>query len=89
MAAHKGAFVWADSSPGDFGSTAADQFSVRAAGGTVFYSNASGTAGVKVPAGGGAWSMLSDRNAKENIEAIDADAVLDAVADLRIPVELS
>jgi len=84
MAAHKGAFVWADSSPGDFGSTAADQFSVRAAGGTVFYSNASGTAGVKVPAGGGAWSMLSDRNAKENIEAIDADAVLDAVADLPV-----
>ena len=42
------------------------------------------TAGVTLAAGSGSWSALSDRNAKANVLAVDADWVLDKLAQLDI-----
>jgi len=72
-----GTFVWADSTDADVSSTANNQFVARASGGVVFYSNPDLTSGVVLPPGGGSWAILSDRNAKENLEPVDGRAVLD------------
>lgn len=61
--------------------TADNQFMVRASGGFVFYT-ASGpdtTTGVSLPAGGGSWSSLSDRNSKDAVQPIDSRKILDGV----------
>lgn len=62
-----------------------NSFTVRAAGGTNFYSNASLTSGVHLAAGAGAWATVSDRNRKENFEAKDGEAVLASIA--RMPIQ--
>jgi len=77
---HAGAFVWGDSTAADVTSTGIDSFTVRAAGGATFYSDAAMTSGVELPAGGGAWAALSDRNAKENFRDEDAESVLTKLA---------
>jgi hypothetical protein len=83
-AAHQGAFVWGDSTSGSIYSTATNQFTVRASGGTRFFSNAGATTGVSLAPGGGSWSTLSDRNAKENFTAADGRQILERVAALPI-----
>ncbi|MBT5404267.1 MAG: hypothetical protein HOL28_12535, partial [Crocinitomicaceae bacterium] len=52
---HKGSFLYADASStsATFYSTAENQFMVRAAGGTIFYSATDLSTGVTLPAGGG------------------------------------
>jgi hypothetical protein len=67
----------------------ARQFLARATGGVVFVTGVNGatgdsTAGVQVTGGGGSWSSLSDRNAKDNFAPVDSIQVLDAVASLSI-----
>jgi hypothetical protein len=83
---HSGSFVFGDSSNFDFASTAANQFSVRAVGGTRIVSAVDGggtpTAGVTLAAGGGAWASLSDRNAKQDLVAVDTQDVLTRLAAL-------
>lgn len=66
---HNGTFVYSDQSDGigNTLSTAENQFMVKASGGTVFYTNVGLTTGVRLLPGAGAWSILSDRNQKENI----------------------
>ena len=81
---HAGAFVWADSTSADFASTAANQFNVRAAGGTRIFSNAAATVGVQLAAGGNSWSSISDRNLKKNFTRLDPREVLEKLA--RVPV---
>ena len=78
-----GSFVWGD------GSTTArqldaepNQFIVRATRGVGFYTNAANTLGVELPIGGGGWTVLSDRNAKEAFRALDLDDVLARIAAL-------
>lgn len=87
-ALHTGAFVWADATPLDFASTATNQFSVRALGGTRFVSaiDSDGipAAGVILEPGDGAWSSLSDRDAKENFHAINPRTILDQLLELPI-----
>lgn len=84
-ATNHGTFVWSDNSSATaFGSTTDNEFSVRASGGVRFASNAGGTTGVSLVAGGGSWAMLSDRNAKENFAPIDAGEVLEKVAKLPV-----
>jgi hypothetical protein len=78
---HQGAFVWADSNNFDFTSTAANEFSVRSTGGARFVSAINGatgapTAGVQLAPGGGSWSSLSDRAAKQAIEPASGRKVL-------------
>jgi hypothetical protein len=79
-ATNDGAFVWADSLPYVFSSSADNEFAARATGGARFVSavNTSGTptAGVVLAAGGGSWSSLSDHDSKENFAAVDAQDIL-------------
>ena len=83
-AMHQGAFVWADSTSAALQSTAIDQFSVRAAGGTRIFSNAGATTGVLLAPGAGTWSSASDRESKENIEAVDGRVVLERLVEVPI-----
>ncbi|MCL4789434.1 MAG: tail fiber domain-containing protein [Verrucomicrobia bacterium] len=78
---HTGSFVWCDSLNQDGASQGNNTFTVRASGGTYFFSS-SGNTGVRLAAGDGSWVSLSDRNAKENFEPVDAQEVLDKVAAL-------
>jgi hypothetical protein len=59
---HDGAFVWADSNPFDFASTAQDQLNVRSTGGARLASGIDGsgspTSGLKLPANTSGWSTL-------------------------------
>lgn len=78
-----GAFVYGDNSTGtEVFATAPNQFVVRAAGGTIFYSNAATSTGVSLAAG--AWSAVSDRNKKEDFRDEDGEAVLQKLAALPI-----
>jgi len=81
-AEHTGAFVWGDSIDGDKTSSVADEFNVYASGGARFFSNTAATTGVLLAPGGGSWTAVSDRAAKENVEPVDARAVLEKVARL-------
>jgi len=85
---HVGTFVWADGTGmvgADFASTAVDQFLVRAAGGTTFYSNRGLTAGVSLTSGAGAWASVSDRNRKHLFRTEDGESVLEKIAGIPIP----
>ncbi|MBV8491737.1 MAG: tail fiber domain-containing protein [Candidatus Eremiobacteraeota bacterium] len=84
-ASEAGSFVWSDNSSSNATSpTVAGEFVARASGGVEFFSNAAMTTGVKLAAGGGSWSSLSDRAVKTNVEAIDDAQILDKVASMPI-----
>jgi trimeric autotransporter adhesin len=87
-ALHSGTFVWADATKLDFPSTTTNEFSVRALGGVRFVSavefDGAPAAGVSLEPGGGSWSSLSDRNAKENFDHVDPQAVLNQLVGLPI-----
>ena len=85
QAVHTGAFVWADPTGAAMASTLANQFTVRASGGTRFFSNAAANIGVQLAPGGNAWAAISDRSVKANFESVDGRDVLDRLAS--IPVE--
>jgi hypothetical protein len=86
----EGAFVYSDRSleanfDGPFVSAPADNsFTVRAAGGTTFYSNPTQSAGVSLSPGAGAWATISDRNRKRHFEDVDGEAVLASIATMPI-----
>jgi trimeric autotransporter adhesin len=79
---HFGSFVWGDSTNADVASSAVNQFTVRASGGTRIFSNAALSAGVTLSAGGGSWSTISDSAAKENITPVDGVAILEKLSRL-------
>ena len=79
---HSGAFVWGDSTLADVISTNANSVTMRAGGGYRLFSNGGLNAGVFLAAGGGSWTAISDRNAKENFEPVNGRAVLEKVAAL-------
>ena len=83
-AIHNGSFVWGDSVDVDKSSSAVNQFNVYASGGTRIFSNSAASAGVLLAPGGGSWTSVSDRNAKENIEVVDAREILERVASIPI-----
>jgi hypothetical protein len=80
-----GAIVISDQSNSDsLLASAANQFSLRAAGGIRLFTNATKTVGVQVAAGGTSWAVISDRNRKEGFLAVDGE---DLLARLRsVPV---
>ena len=88
IANHDGTFAWADSTDFDFSSTATNEFAVRATGGVRFVSgvdsNGVPVAGVSLPAGGGSWATLSDRNAKTHFTPVNPRELLDRLAQLPI-----
>jgi len=72
-----GAIVLSDQSSTDSVlASAANQFSLRAAGGVRLFTNATKTTGVSLPAGGSSWSVISDVNRKEGFRAIDGEDLL-------------
>jgi len=79
-AAHPGAFVWADSTFANFFATAADQFSVRAGGGTRIFSMSDLSKGVLLLPGTNVWAAPSDYRLKDNISEY---SVLDKLDDYR------
>jgi hypothetical protein len=82
---NEGSFVYGDASTLQVvRSTRPNQFVVRAAGGTIIYSNSDLTAGVKLGPGAGAWASASDRNRKENFQEEDAESVLERIAAMPI-----
>jgi len=85
-AATAGSFVFSDDASGakQVVASGANVFLVRASGGVAFYSNPGLTAGVVLHAGSGAWSNLSDRNAKTDLVALDPQRVLAKVAALPV-----
>jgi hypothetical protein len=83
-AVNQGCFAWADSTNADLQCNVNDRFVVRASGGVYLYTNGGQTTGVFVAGGSGTWSSVSDRNAKANVEPVDAQRVLDRVAALPI-----
>ncbi|MBU1692532.1 MAG: tail fiber domain-containing protein, partial [Verrucomicrobia bacterium] len=83
-AGHNGTFLWGDSTDADLVSTATDQFMVRAKGGSIFYSDAAMSAGVQLAAGAGAWTSVSDRDAKEDFREVDGREILDRLSAVPI-----
>jgi hypothetical protein len=53
-------------------------------GSTTLTSSSAGNTGVTLPAGGGGWNNLSDRNAKENFAKVDSREILRGVLGLPI-----
>lgn len=86
QALHAGTFVWSDNSANAtvLGSTAANQFLARAAGGYFLYSSATLKSGVELAPGSGSWSSLSDRASKIAVANIDAARILARVAELPV-----
>jgi hypothetical protein len=79
-----GTFIWADSTDADFTEGAANRFAVRATGGAEIFTSANLSTGVILSAGGGAWSSVSDRAVKSNIEPVDPTEALYKVLALPI-----
>lgn len=77
-------FVWGDSMAATVNSNGAHSFTARASGGVWFYSNPAMTAGVTLASGGGSWSTISDRDAKNDLREVDGEALLGALA--RVPI---
>jgi len=84
QANHQGAFVWGDSTNDDITSSATDQFIARAVGGATFYTSTDLSTGVTVAAGGGSWSSVSDRNAKQNFAPVDGAGLLARLANIPV-----
>lgn len=87
--ARTGSFIFSDnSSTNYFDATANNQFNARAAGGYRLFTSADTTTvaarGVTLSANGGAWSTISDRNAKENFGAVNSREILRNV--LKLPI---
>ena len=76
-AGHSGTFTWGDASTTDsVRATANNQFSARASGGYRLFTNATGTTGVALSAGGSSWNVISDRNRKHAFGGVDGEEVL-------------
>jgi hypothetical protein len=80
-----GSFVYADaSSSSTLVDPRAHSFTVRAAGGVTFFTNAAATAGVFVNPGAGAWTSVSDVNRKHRFREESGETVLAKLA--RMPI---
>jgi hypothetical protein len=86
-AATTGVFMYGDrSTTNDLTTAGSNEFLVRAAGGTVFYSNAAMTTGVVLLAGTSTWQPVgvSDENRKTDFRDLDGEQVLDKLAALPV-----
>jgi hypothetical protein len=78
-----GSFVWGDTSTtSDVASSGPNSVTMRAAGGYQLFADSSLSTGVYLAPGSGSWSSLSDRNAKENVDPVNVQDVLQKVAAL-------
>ncbi|MEZ5294392.1 MAG: tail fiber domain-containing protein [Vicinamibacterales bacterium] len=80
-----GSFVFGDASGlPPVVATTPNEFRVRAAGGTMIFSNGPMSTGVRLAPGSSAWSTLSDVNSKDHFTDLDAADVLAKIA--RMPI---
>ena len=80
-----GAFVIGDQSTTDsIEASANNQFSARYAGGYRLYTNATTTTGMQLAAGGSSWTVISDRNRKQDFLAVDGESILNRVRALPV-----
>ena len=80
---YTGAIVFSDASTTNSTEASANnQFTVRAGGGFRLFTNSTQTTGLRMNAGGSSWNTVSDRNRKEDFEALDAEALLQRIARL-------
>ncbi|GIV33267.1 MAG: hypothetical protein KatS3mg031_0802 [Chitinophagales bacterium] len=80
-----GTFMFGDNSRTTLqNASGANQFIVRASGGAYFYSDSGLTTGVFLTPGNSSWSMVSDRNKKENFRQVDHESVLKKLSALEI-----
>lgn len=80
-----GSFTWADANPVDFNVPVNNFFAVRATGGigltvAIDPSNGGGTQYCDLAPGIAGWQCVSDRNAKENFERAQGEAILEKLA---------
>jgi len=64
--------------------TANNQFVARGCGGIRFFTSQNLSSGVEVAPGGGSWSSISDRNRKENFQALDGEDLLRRVRGIPV-----
>jgi hypothetical protein len=77
--------VFSDGSTTDSTQASANnQFTVRAAGGYRFFTNATMTTGQQMAAGGSSWVVISDRTRKEDFLAVDGEELLARVRTLPV-----
>jgi trimeric autotransporter adhesin len=84
VADHEGSMVLADATDAEFHSSSTNEFSVRSTGGVRFVTGLTPfgvpNAGVKLDPGATAWSILSDRRSKKDIEPANETDVLEALS---------
>jgi hypothetical protein len=79
-----GCFVWGDATGADI-TCAQDNLTIfRSSGGFYIYSKSDLSTGVFLPAGGGSWSLPSDRELKENVAPVDAQALLEKLSAIEV-----
>jgi hypothetical protein len=81
-----GSFVWSGTVGSAFNGSAVNSFNVRSPGGSYIVSTTlvGFNTGVMLAPNAGAWSVLSDRNSKENIQLADISLALDLLSSLTI-----
>jgi hypothetical protein len=79
---HYKCFVWGDGSANTASSTT-NQMVIRSSGGVKFFTN-SGTAGAELAASSTAWSVICDRDLKQNIEELDYADTLRALQAVKV-----
>jgi len=78
----KGCFVWGDSSTvANVTCDIMNRWVARASGGVYFYTNSGLTSGMYLSAGGSSWNAVSDRERKENFAPVDAQELLERLAE--------
>ncbi len=77
-------FVWGSDAGFPTTSTNANSFTARAAGGVRFITTATNLVGAILASGATSWAVLSDSNAKTDVEPINAREVLKKVAALPV-----
>jgi len=82
---HKGCFVFADySTRSPLNSSRENQFAVRAAGGTYFYTSSDLSTGVFLAPGESSWSSLQNEDSKENKQVVDLENILEKISNVSI-----
>ncbi len=79
-----GCFVWGDSTDTDVTCTDFDRTIFRSSGGFYIYTNSGLSTGAYLATNGSSWNALSDRNQKENFEAVDTQLLLERLAAIPI-----
>jgi hypothetical protein len=83
LSTYKGLFLL-DHSTNGVTADANYQVKIRAIGGYKFLTGTTELIGAQLPANGGSWSSLSDRDSKENLRPVDSRNILEKVAALPV-----